>query len=90
MTAAIFETRERGEKPPAPYDEDEWHDVLDRLSNSLNIKVTPSVVNESVLRSVSDTSIVVVKRNEVRLWTATAALEDVEATMLQAMGLQGQ
>jgi hypothetical protein len=90
MTAAIFETRDRNASLPVPNDEDEWHVLLDRLSVSLQTQITPSVITEGVLRSVSDTSIVVVKRNEARLWSATAALEDVEATMLQAMTLQEQ
>lgn len=90
MTAAIFETRDRNASLPMPFDEEEWHALLDRLSVSLQTQTTPSVVIEGVLRSVSDTSIVVVKRNEARLWSAAAALEDVEATMLQAMRLQEQ
>jgi hypothetical protein len=88
MTAAIFETLERGTKPDRAGDEGQWHAELDRLAGSLREPITSSVVAEGVLRSVSDTSIVVVKRNEARLWTATAALEDVEATKLQAMALQ--
>ena len=90
MTAAIFEARERNGSQPLPDNENEWHALLERLSVSLQPVITPSVVTEGVLRSVSDTSIIVIKRNEARLWTATAALEDVDATMLQAMALQEQ
>lgn len=90
MTAAIFETRNRDADLPEPGDEDDWRALLDRLSASLQTRVTPSVVTEGVLRSVSDTSIVVIKRNEARLWTATAAQEDVGATKLQAITLQEQ
>ncbi|MGW3346603.1 HsdM family class I SAM-dependent methyltransferase [Nonomuraea rubra] len=87
MTAALFETRSRASTLPAPEDEREWQALLHRLSVSLPDRVTTAVTAESVVRAVSDTSIVVVKRSDARLWTATAAREDVEATMLQAMEL---
>jgi hypothetical protein len=41
-----------------------------------------------MVRVVSDTDIFVIKRNEKRLWTASAAREDAEAALLQAMYLQ--
>jgi hypothetical protein len=90
IIAAIFETRNRGADLPVPDNEDQWYTLLDRLAVSLRTALTPSVVTEGVLRSVSDTSIIVIKRNETRLWTATAAQEDVGATKLQAMALQDQ
>ena len=41
-----------------------------------------------MLRAVTDSAIIIVKRNEGRLWSATAAREDAEATIAQAMRLQ--
>jgi hypothetical protein len=87
MLGAIFETRQRGaeESIPTPGN---WAAVLDRLERSLSMPVTSSVSGDLNIRSVSDTSIVIVKRREARLWNATTGREDAEATMLQAMRLQ--
>jgi hypothetical protein len=69
-------------------DSADWATLLDRLAGSLAYPMTAAVETEGVLRSVSDTSIVVIKRREARLWSASAAREDAEATMLQAIALQ--
>jgi hypothetical protein len=37
------------------------------------------------VRAVSDEQIIIVKRNENRLWTRSMAREDAEATLVQAM-----
>ena len=68
--------------------EEDWNNLLDRLSVSLSHPTVVSVGIEGMLRSVSDTSIVVIKRREARLWSASAAREDAEATMLQVMKLR--
>jgi hypothetical protein len=41
-----------------------------------------------MIRVVSDTQIIIIKRNEMRLWTRSMAREDAEATLLQAIHLQ--
>jgi hypothetical protein len=45
---------------------------------------------DGVVRIVSETEVIVIKRNERRLWTASMGREDAEATIKQAMELQEQ
>ena len=82
LVCAVFETRNREDKP-LDIPTGDWASVLSRLQDSIS-----AVGGDRIVRSVSDTSIVIVKRWETRLWSATAGREDAEATMLQAMTLQ--
>jgi hypothetical protein len=43
---------------------------------------------DGVVRIAGETEIIVIKRNERRLWTASMAREDAEATIKQAMEWQ--
>ena len=89
LIGAVFEARDnQSDENSIDIDDDDWRDVLERLSTSLSYPIVVSVGIEGMLRVVSDTSIVVIKRREARLWSASAAREDAEATMLQAMKLQ--
>jgi hypothetical protein len=91
ILAAVFETRYRSEtgyESSPEGDSDQWQNILERLASSLNRPLFGAVTIDGVVRAVSDTSIVVIKRDETRLWTANTAREDVEATLLQAMNLQ--
>lgn len=85
LVAAVFETQTRG--IPSLEPDEEWIPVLTQLSAGLNKRLAKSVRIEGIARAVTDTSIVIVKRNEARLWTSSAAVEDAEATLLQAMAL---
>jgi hypothetical protein len=90
VVAAIFETQERGAVPAPPTAApEEWQRVLERLAPGLSDtrELRRRLYRDCIVRAVSDTAIVVVKRNEQRLWTATAAREDAEATLMQAMAL---
>jgi hypothetical protein len=40
---------------------------------------------DGIMRIVTPTDIVIIKRNEQRFWTRSAARDDAEATMLRAM-----
>ena len=91
MLAVIFATQEKN-KPfqgIAESDIDEWGKVLSKLERSL---ATPfgskRIYIDGVVRSVTDTEIMIIKRNERRLWTRSMAREDAEATLLQAIHLQ--
>lgn len=86
MLGVVFETRSRAEAMPARYQSD-WSNILERFASSLD-HGRLAVGSDLVVRAVTDTSIVIVKRAEARLWSATAAREDAEATILQAMRLQ--
>ena len=89
MIAVVFETQANDalliEVDEA--DDESWRSVLERLYRALERPVTMSIREAGTLRSVDDRSIVIAKRNEARLWTASAAREDAEATILQAINL---
>ena len=48
---------------------------------------TQRIYIDGMVRVVADTDIVIIKRNERRFWTSSAARDDAEATMLLAMQL---
>jgi hypothetical protein len=68
---------------------DDWNEVLNLLDkNSRETAGSRKIYIDSFVRLVTDNSILLVKRNERRFWTRTAARQDAEATQLQAMLLQ--
>jgi hypothetical protein len=89
IIAAVFETRHAG-KPAAEarQDEDAWSAVLKRYDLALNETQADGLLTYGMVRAVTDTTIIIVKRNEHRLWSPTAAREDAEATIAQVMALQ--
>jgi ATP-dependent RNA circularization protein (DNA/RNA ligase family) len=90
MVAVVFETREYNAEFSIgkENDDENWRSAMERLGHALMRPVTTSIRAAGTLRSVGDRSIVIAKRNEARLWTASAAREDAEATILQAINLQ--
>jgi hypothetical protein len=90
VIAAVFEiaSPDRPESPRVS-DDDRWSAVLDRYaSSSRPASGRDDLVTYGILRAVSDSAVIVVKRNERRLWSRSAAREDAEATLAQAMALQ--
>lgn len=90
MMAAIFQTESEGDELPVPSSSDQqaWHDALDKVKEqSWQAAGTQRIYIDGMVRVVTDTDIVIIKRNERRLWTASAARDDAEATMLLAMQL---
>lgn len=89
MLAVIFTTQNKGEPlPELQNDLTEWKSVLERCGNALKKEISRDIYIQGMVRSVSDTEIIIIKRNERRLWTRTAAREDAEATLAQAIRLQ--
>jgi hypothetical protein len=88
--AVIFETRESGQTTPsqARTTEGAWTEALSRIGEVLTEGRAANFRSHGIVRVVTDTAIVIVKRDERRLWTATAAREDVDATLVQAMALE--
>ena len=90
MTAAIFQTETAGDVLPEPTESDEqaWVGILRRLAESSRQPTTARrIYIDGLIRIVTDSDIVIIKRNERRLWTRSSARSDVEATMLLAMQL---
>ncbi len=88
MIAVIFTLQDMGEKnkqnvPPGELPE--WRKVLSELEKETQIPYSTKIYIEGMVRVVTKNQIIIIKRDEERLWTRSAAYEDVEATLLQAM-----
>ena len=92
MLAVKFTTQLKGEKLPhiSSSDEQAWHDLLNRLDAASLHPVSHRIYIDNMVRVVTDTDIFIIKRDERRLWTRSMAREDAEATLLQAMHLEGK
>ena len=90
LIAVVFETQDYDASAISVNEavDDSWRSTLKRLGQALERPVTTSIRATGTLRSVGERNIVIAKRNEARLWTASAAREDAEATILQAMNLR--
>lgn len=69
---------------------EEWLATLSRLGENMPSDMGRSMATEGIVRVVGGDYFVIVKRNENRLWSASAAREDFEATLLSAMRLEVQ
>lgn len=93
MTAVVFETETPMERLPEPTaaDANEWADLLRRFDeNTLTPTRSKRVYIDGLVRIITDSAIVIVKRNERRLWTRSAARDDAEATMVMAIQFDAQ
>jgi hypothetical protein len=90
MVCILFSTQELGFLPRfLTSDDDAWAEVLRNLDEALLMPYDSDYVYiDGIVRAVTDTDIIIIKRNEKRLWTKSVAREDVEATLLQAINLQ--
>jgi N-6 DNA Methylase len=88
MLAVIFSTESDDDLLPDPSDtaEQAWQDALERLGEvSMQPFDAKRIYIDGITRIVTPTDIVIIKRNELRFWTRSAAREDAEATMLHAL-----
>jgi len=87
MLAAVFSVKNIGENPipDTTSEDDAWKNTLRRLDEALLQPVGSRVYIDGLVRAVSDEEIIIIKRNEKRLWTKSMAREDAEATLVQAM-----
>jgi hypothetical protein len=80
MLAIVFSTQEYGEKPQ-PVSELEQKRQIESLNQLIKQK-------NDLVCSVSDTEIIIIKRNEQRLWTCSMARKDANEAVLQLLDLQ--
>jgi len=80
MLAVIFSTQEYGEKLQ-PVSELEQKQKLEAINQLIKQK-------NDLVCSVSDTKIIIIKRNKQRLWTCSIARQDAGEAMLQLLNLQ--
>lgn len=88
LLAIMFETRSKGNARQSfgTTDRLAWKTVLQKLAeNAVMPFACSQVLVDTFFRSVSEHEIFIVKRNELRFWTKSAAREDAEATLLQSM-----
>lgn len=69
-------------------DTHEWYRLLDSLEYTLREPITTHVYVDGMVRAVTDTNVVIIKRDELRLWTRSQAREDADATLMQTMMLR--
>jgi len=88
MLAVVFSAQEKGKPASEQHGnaEDAWQEVLRKLDDSLTMPFgTRDIFIDGLVRAVTAEEIIIIKRNENRLWTRSRAREDAEATLLQAM-----
>lgn len=90
MLAVIFSTQfiKNSTIENLSQDEPEWNEVLFKLEKNLQYPVSQRIYIDGMIRAVTETDIIIIKKNERRLWTRSLAREDAEATLVQAMALQ--
>ena len=80
MLAVVFSTQEYGEKPQ-PVSKLEQKQKLEAINQLIKQK-------NDLVCSVSDTEIIIIKRNEQRLWTCSMARKDAGEAIIELLNLQ--
>ena len=91
LLGIVFSTQYKDSplSPVADGDQAEWARLLRRLDQGLLTSWQQSrFYIDGLVRVVTNTDCIIIKRNERRHWTRSAAREDAEAALLQAMHLQ--
>jgi hypothetical protein len=93
LLAVVFETR-YPRNASAPFDtanDTAWQEVLKRLAKHAHVPAGSSrIFTDTFFRVATEREILIVKRNERRFWTKSAAREDAEAATVSAMRLQAE
>ena len=91
MLAVVFSTEHKDDLLEAPTESDDaaWGDLLRKLDRTSSHPFgSKRIYIDGMTRIVGEKEIAIIKRNERRLWTRTAAREDAEATQLNAVQKQ--
>jgi hypothetical protein len=90
LLAILFTVQSEQDDSIHKQNANDWKSVLNLLDNSSFHSIgSRQIYTDSFVRLVTPSSILLIKRNERRFWTHSAARQDAEATQLQAMLLQG-
>jgi hypothetical protein len=90
LLAIVFSPTQKG-KPlrSTIHEQAAWVEVMHKLENQiLTPYKTRRIYIDGMVRAFSETGIIIIKRNERRLWTRSMAREDADAVMVQAMNQQ--
>ncbi|MCU0286186.1 MAG: SAM-dependent methyltransferase [Acidobacteria bacterium] len=93
MIAVIFKAQKKGEENNQDNsfnDLLEWGNLLRRLDRDTQTPYSRNIYIEGILRLVTNDQIIIIKRKDERLWTRSAAYEDVEATFLQTVNKENR
>ena len=91
MLAVVFSTEDTDDLLPRPTESDDaaWCNLLKSLARASSHPFgSKRIYIDGMTRIVGENDIAIIKRNERRLWTRTAAREDAEAAQLQAVHKQ--
>ncbi len=90
LLAIIFPIERKGESIQFwRHDYDDWSTVVESLETELLFPYNGRhIYIDGMVRAVTHTSIIIIKRNERRLFTRSMARENAEATLVQAINLQ--
>ena len=86
MVAIEFYPADKGDPWNLKSKNDSWGYILEQLGNTLPQPMgTSQIVLDGFVQVVSDSGIIIIKRNEKRFWTRSLAREDAEATICKRM-----
>jgi len=87
MLALIFTLQPKGENIKYAFNQDiekQWKTVLSELEVNTRTKISEKIYVEGLVMSVTDEQLIIIKRNEKRLWTRTEARIDAESMSVKA------
>ena len=88
LLAVVLQTRNHSDAntPFDTTDQKAWENVLKTLAESATRPIGTSIVHiDTFFRHVTEDEVLIIKRNERRFWTKSAASEDADATLLQSI-----
>ncbi len=86
MVAVEFYAVDKCDRDDLNLNDDGWGRVLDQIGEALPQPMGVSqILLDGVVHTVSDSGIIIIKRNERRFWTRSLAREDAEATLCKRM-----
>ena len=89
MIGFIFYTHEKNKSiPKLNTSSKEWKQILNDFSDKSLTQNAKQIYTDGIIRIISEQHILIIKRNERRLWTKTSAVEDAEAILVQAIHKQ--
>jgi len=86
MVAIEFYPVDKGDPYDLKVKDNSWSYILEQIGDALPRPMgTSQIVLDGLVHVVSDTGIIVIKRNEKRFWTRSLAREDADATICKRM-----
>ncbi len=86
MLAVEFYAADKGDSYDLKVKDNSWSAVLDQIGEVLPQPMGVSkIILDGFVHVVSDSGIILIKRNEKRFWTRSLAREDADATICKRM-----